>query len=237
MGSVLTAERIVDTAESLLRHYGLDKTTVVDVARALGVSHGSVYRHFPSKAALRDAVVARVLARVSTPLSELVPWDGHPQAGVPESASSLLRRWLVERLAMDRKVAEEDPQLFEACTAVTIECRDVVSAHVRTLTSQVARIIEIGIATGEFAASDAEQAGQAVMDATVAFQHPVHRPWWSQPSADARHEALIEVLIAGLHRSSEPTGRAKAESGTLRPRTRSTGQPRRNRPEPTAGAR
>jgi AcrR family transcriptional regulator len=34
---------------------------VVDVARALGVSHGSVYRHFPSKAALRDAVTERWL--------------------------------------------------------------------------------------------------------------------------------------------------------------------------------
>ncbi|WP_285680262.1 acyltransferase domain-containing protein, partial [Kitasatospora phosalacinea] len=42
------------TAEDVLRRYGPAKATVVDVARALGVSHGSVYRHFGTKAALRE---------------------------------------------------------------------------------------------------------------------------------------------------------------------------------------
>ena len=58
----LTAERILEAAEEVLRRYGPAKANVVDVARALGVSHGSVYRHFPSKAALRDAVTERWLA-------------------------------------------------------------------------------------------------------------------------------------------------------------------------------
>lgn len=49
----LSAERILDTAEEVLRRFGPAKASVLDVARALGVSHGSVYRHFPSKAALR----------------------------------------------------------------------------------------------------------------------------------------------------------------------------------------
>lgn len=49
----LTAERILETTEEVLRRYGPAKATVVDVARALGVSHGSVYRHFRTKAALR----------------------------------------------------------------------------------------------------------------------------------------------------------------------------------------
>ena len=47
---VLTPERILEATEDVLRRFGLAKATVVDVARALDVSHGSVYRHFPSKA-------------------------------------------------------------------------------------------------------------------------------------------------------------------------------------------
>ena len=66
--AVLTQERILETAEDVLRRFGPAKATVVDVARALDVSHGSVYRHFPSKAALRDAVAERWLARISEPL-------------------------------------------------------------------------------------------------------------------------------------------------------------------------
>jgi AcrR family transcriptional regulator len=39
---VLTPERILEVTEDVLRRFGLAKATVVDVARALDVSHGSV---------------------------------------------------------------------------------------------------------------------------------------------------------------------------------------------------
>ena len=60
---VLTPERILEVTEDVLRRFGLAKATVVDVARALDVSHGSVYRHFPSKASLRQAAAKRWLDR------------------------------------------------------------------------------------------------------------------------------------------------------------------------------
>ena len=68
---VLTPERILEVTEDVLRRFGLAKATVVDVARALDVSHGSVYRHFPSKASLREAVAKRWLERVSVPLAKI----------------------------------------------------------------------------------------------------------------------------------------------------------------------
>ena len=49
----LLPERILEATEEVLRRHGPAKATVVDVARALGVSHGSVYRHFRTKAVLR----------------------------------------------------------------------------------------------------------------------------------------------------------------------------------------
>ncbi len=42
----LTAEQILDAAEEVLRRFGPEKANVVDLARALGASRGSVYRHF-----------------------------------------------------------------------------------------------------------------------------------------------------------------------------------------------
>ena len=80
MAEPLTAETILDTAEEVLRRFGPAKASVVDVARALDVS-GSVYRHFPSKAALRDAVTQRWLARVSEPLEAVVAGRRRRPAG------------------------------------------------------------------------------------------------------------------------------------------------------------
>ena len=73
---VLTPERILETTEEVLRRYGLAKATVVDVARALDVSHGSVYRHFPSKASLRQAVAKRWLDRANAPLQKIAESTG-----------------------------------------------------------------------------------------------------------------------------------------------------------------
>ena len=83
---VLTPERILEVTEDVLRRYGLAKATVVDVARALDVSHGSVYRHFPSKASLREAVAKRWLERVSGPLAKIAEGS--------EPAPARLDRWL-----------------------------------------------------------------------------------------------------------------------------------------------
>ena len=86
----LTAELILEAAEDVLRRYGPAKANVVDVARALGVSHGSVYRHFGSKAALRDAVTERWLASISDPLGE-VAHGTNPAAERSEEHTSELQ--------------------------------------------------------------------------------------------------------------------------------------------------
>jgi Aldo/keto reductase family/Bacterial regulatory proteins, tetR family len=84
--NALTREQILEAAENVLRRYGPAKANVVDVARALGVSHGSVYRHFTSKAALRDAVTERWLESISFPLEAVAREDG--------PAAERLQRWL-----------------------------------------------------------------------------------------------------------------------------------------------
>ena len=53
-----------------------DKVAVVDVARALGMSHANVYRFFDSKVALRSAIVERWLARIMAPLDAIVAAEG-----------------------------------------------------------------------------------------------------------------------------------------------------------------
>ena len=50
--------RILDAAVDQLRRHGPAKTGVVDVARALGVSHAAVYRYFASKDELLLAALA-----------------------------------------------------------------------------------------------------------------------------------------------------------------------------------
>jgi AcrR family transcriptional regulator len=188
--AVLTSERILETAEDVLRRFGPAKATVVDVARTLGVSHGSVYRHFPSKAALRDAVAKRWLARISEPLEAVAREDG--------PATERLRRWLELLIAAKRSRALEDPELFATYVQLVAESRDVVATHVKTLIQQLAAMVAFGVQRGEFADVDPAMAGRAVFDATARFHNPVHAAEWSDPGIDAAFEGVWSLVVAAL---------------------------------------
>ncbi|MEH2202085.1 TetR family transcriptional regulator [Nostoc sp.] len=188
--SPLTPERILDAAEEVLRRYGLAKATVVDVARFLEVSHGTIYRHFPSKAALRDAVAERWLHRVSTPLAAI--------AQEPGSAKERLHRWFQQLMTLKRQKVLKEPELFATYSAITQEARGVVEAHVTELLRQVAQIIESGISTNEFRVTDPQVAAKAVFQATVRFHHPAHASEWSDPDIDRDFAQVWRLVLAGL---------------------------------------
>ena len=188
--AALTPDRILDAAEDVLRRFGPAKTNVVDVARALGVSHASVYRHFPTKAALRDAVAQRWLTRVSTPLAELVAEDG--------PATDRLWRWLELLSQIKRTMMLDDPELFATYHTLALDSREVTKEHVGMLAGQAAKIIADGIASGEFADVDPAVAGRAFLHATAWFHNPAQAAEWSDPNLDADLKAVWTLLLSGL---------------------------------------
>ena len=187
---VLTPERILEVTEDVLRRFGLAKATVVDVARALDVSHGSVYRHFPSKASLREAVAKRWLERVSAPLAGI--------AGSPAPAPARLDKWLRALFAAKQKRVAEDPEMFATYLSLAQEACKVVRAHKESLIDQVAQILSDGVKQGVFEVADVKATAQAIFDATSRFHHPAHSDDWRDPQLAARIDAVLSLLIKGL---------------------------------------
>ncbi|HVM83138.1 MAG TPA: TetR family transcriptional regulator [Candidatus Binatia bacterium] len=185
-----TRERILLAAEELLRRHGPAKTTVVDVARALEMSHANVYRHFASKAALHDAVAERWLKKILRPLETI--------AQGPGKASERLERWVTTLAAAKRAKVLDDPELFATYHALAQAVRDVVEEHVAELRGQIARIIRDGIAQGEFKVKDADAAARAVLQATAMFHHPHHVKESGGRRNDAEIRAVMKLVLAGL---------------------------------------
>ena len=59
-----TRARIMETAEALFRRLGYAKTAVADIAAELGMSPANVYRFFPSKNAIVEAICQRCLTEL-----------------------------------------------------------------------------------------------------------------------------------------------------------------------------
>jgi AcrR family transcriptional regulator len=187
---VLTPERILEATEDVLRRFGLAKATVVDVARALDVSHGSVYRHFPSKASLRDAVAKRWLDRVNAPLEKIAEGSG--------PAPARLERWLRAMFAIKHKKLCDDPEMFATYLTLAQEAREVVKAHKDGLVDQIAHILADGVKQGAFHVTDVKSSARAIFEATSRFHHPTHCEEWNDPALSARIDALLALLLRGL---------------------------------------
>ncbi|MFG3225644.1 TetR family transcriptional regulator [Kitasatospora sp. NPDC048194] len=188
--TALTAEQILIAAEDVLRRFGPAKATVVDVSRELGVSHSSVYRHFPSKAALREAVTQRWLDQAHHEL-ETISLDGG-------AAAERLRRWLTALFAAKRRKALDDPELFATYMVLVAENSGTVAAHIDTLVRQIAQIVQAGVDGEEFAPADVLATSRAVFDATAPFHDPAYASTWSEPTADERFEAVWKLVLGGL---------------------------------------
>lgn len=204
MGETLTRDKILDAAEDVLRRYGPGKATVLDVARALKVSHGSVYRHFADKAALRDAVVQRWLAGMDGPLEAIAAEDG--------PAPERLGRWLRELSAMKRRRLRDDPEFFAAYCVLAADARAVTEQHVAHLLALVTDMVREGIARGEFDAPDAEAAARGVLLAMAHFHHPAHAADWSRPELDI--DAYFDNVWAIVRRGLSPPHTQKAQGDT-----------------------
>ncbi|MDH6519204.1 AcrR family transcriptional regulator [Streptomyces sp. SAI-208] len=186
----LTAERILEATEEVLRRHGPAKATVVDVARALGVSHGSVYRHFRTKAALREAVTKRWLDRATGMLAEIAAQDRDPEAR--------LRDWLAALFEAKRRKAGDDPELFATYTVLTGENVTAVIEHLTELTGQLTRVVQDGIDAGTFTVPDPAVAALAVFQATGRFHDPCYAGEWEQPGVQQEFTALVDLLVRGL---------------------------------------
>ncbi|MBC3842045.1 TetR/AcrR family transcriptional regulator [Streptacidiphilus sp. 4-A2] len=187
--TTLTREHILEAAEDVLRRFGPGKATVVDVARALGVSHGTVYRHFPSKAALREAVTERWLNRAHAALPAV--------ATGPQRPDRRLRLWLETLFEAKRHKALDDPELFATFTVLTDESSALVDEHLAALELQLSAIIAEGQDDGLFAAGDPGLLAHAVFQATSHFHDPGYAPTWSRPTAAADLGVLIDLLLRG----------------------------------------
>ncbi|MGA6972576.1 MAG: TetR family transcriptional regulator [Candidatus Binatus sp.] len=186
----LTRDRILATAEDVIRRFGPAKANVVDVARALGVSHAAVYRHVATKADLRDRVVGRWAEATMPPLRAIAAMRG--------PAPKRLRQLFDALIAVKRRRAAEDPELFAAYRTLAADAQSVAAAHVDELVGLAATIIRSGVKEGTFRNVNPVAAGRAVLFATSRFHHPAHAAEWTDPAIDATYNEVWRLLMDGL---------------------------------------
>ena len=160
------------------------------------MSHAAVYRHVATKAELRDLVVGRWAETTLPPLRAI--------AARPGPAPRRLRRLFDALIAVKRRRAADDPELFAAYRTLAADAESVVVAHVEELVGLAAEVIRSGVKEGTFRTVDPVAAGRAVLLATSKFHHPAHAAEWADPAIDAAYDDVWRLLMDGLCVAKRP---------------------------------
>lgn len=185
-------DRILDTAAEQVRRFGEAKTNVVDIAKAMGLSHSAIYRHFRSKADIFDALAARTMAEEAELAARFVTDDGPAAERLRGLVLALHRSKLVK--------LGEDPEIHGLYRRIVAERPDLVGDYARRMTGLVRQVLEDGIDTGEFRIRDLDAAAGVVRDAVTVFVHPAHveQAVLAGLDMEPRLQAVVDALVAAF---------------------------------------
>jgi AcrR family transcriptional regulator len=156
--------RILETARAHVQKLGAKRVTVVAIAEELGMTHANVYRYFPSKAALLDAVTTMWLRPLEVRLREV--------AEGADPAADKLERLLMAVHGAYRRTLEAEPKLFDLLVDSLEKGRPAATQHRARVQAEVQRIVEDGVNGGGFAFTDRRRAMALIFDVAHRFIHP-----------------------------------------------------------------
>ena len=187
-----TRERIMETAETLFRRLGFSKTAVADIAAELRMSPANIYRFFPSKTAIVQAMCQRCLSE----LEEKV-WAVARSRG---PAAQRLERLELELLAYHKENLLEEQKVSEVVQVAMEESWAAILAHKEVIRNAIELILRDGIESGEFETVDPRETSALIMKAYVGYCHPMLLAQSLQEGQDLETEAraLIRFLLRAI---------------------------------------
>jgi AcrR family transcriptional regulator len=180
-----TRARIMDTAEALFRRLGYAKTAVADIAGELKMSPANVYRFFPSKNAIIEAICQRCLGEL-----EDRAWGVARSRG---SAAERLERLVLEILAYHRENHLTEQRVNDMVLAAIELSWGAIRAHKEHMRMVFEAVLREGIERGEFERVDPRETSRLMLISLVNFCHPVLVAQYLQDQGDLETDARATI--------------------------------------------
>ena len=91
-----TREKLLEAAANMFLEHGYSGASLEQVRQAAGVSNGSLYHHFPTKARLADALYVEILNDFHADLLDAISRDPAAEAGVKRLVRAYVA-WVVKK--------------------------------------------------------------------------------------------------------------------------------------------
>ena len=159
-------DQIVDAARIHFSRFGYSKTTVADLAKAIGFSKAYIYKFFDSKQAIGQAICAQCLDKVLA----------GGEAGIAEgkSAADKFRRYFNGLIATSAELFFEDKMLYDIAAHAAEEHWPSAVAYLASAEDRLKEIIILGREAGEFERkTPIDETCEAILLVMQSFMNPL----------------------------------------------------------------
>jgi AcrR family transcriptional regulator len=189
--AVRNRERVLEAANAVFSAGGPD-ASLETVARAAGVGIGTLYRHFPTREALFEAVYRREVEQLAD-LAEQLKNEADPVAA--------LRDWMRSNV----KFVATKKGMSQALALAAYKNSELSSYSYDSLTRAVRSLLDRAIAAGDIRD---DISAEDLLRALVGICYSQDQPGWQKSVL-----RLVDVFIDGL-RIERSDGRASHQSGS-----------------------
>jgi AcrR family transcriptional regulator len=184
-------DQIIHAAGDHFRLYGYRKTSVADIAKAIGVSGAYVYRFFESKQAIGEAVCSGILSQID---------EAALDAATSNSSVTYrfrdLFRVLIER-TYDLLIHER--RMHDITVEAVLSNWSSIDRHKNAVRGVVTNLLEEGRQIGEFERkTPTEDVSRAITEILVSLTHPMLLERRSRDELVATGASVAEMILRSL---------------------------------------
>ena len=177
--------QIVEAAAEHFSRYGFEKTTVSDLAKAIGFSKAYIYKFFDSKQAIGEVICTNTLNAILQAIDEAM-------LGAP-TASERFRRMFKAMVEASVHLFFQDRKLYDIAASAAGEQWQSCTAYQDQIKQIILEIIREGRESGEF---ERKTPIDETASAIYLVMHPYMNPLLLQHNLSLAAE--VPVILSGL---------------------------------------
>lgn len=193
-------EQIIDAALKRFAHFGLNKTTMNEIAGDLNFSKALLYYYFPDKLSLYAAVLEKVFAEITETVNEALKDAKTPEAAVKiyiDARKSFLEKYF-PILDFNKFL---DIEKYQVLKKILDKSNESEISHIKS-------ILQIGVCVGKYKVEDIEYIAKLLFDAILGIrilyitnaqiQFGIDRKFLEMISN--RQKAIMLIFLKGLEK-------------------------------------
>jgi AcrR family transcriptional regulator len=195
--------KIVEAAKKRFSHFGYGKTTMAEVAADCSMSPGNLYRFFPGKLDIAEAIATEDYERHLAAMRKLA-------VAVGKDTRQRLHDLLFEELRRTYHKLEKDPRAYEMASVIAQERPEFANWMLANERKILVELLEEAERRGEFRCDNKEHVAEMIQSATMKFRYPQLWSKLSLPALERELKGVLELLTNGVcpHSAARAEGHA-----------------------------